>query len=170
LKPAKNPTWDAIRQKPVRTFTEEATTEFAREIAGALRAGDRLFLEGELGAGKSSLMREMLSVLGEKTFRGSPSYPLSITYEAKKNHPAIHHMDWYRLKKEGELEMSGLIEVLWDPSVICVIEWGSKFPEVQSELSERFHCVEIQIEIPEDPARNERTYRVSTSDGALKKR
>lgn len=59
-------------------------------------------------------------------------------------------MDWYRIKSEAELEERGLIENLWDPECVCLLEWGSQFEETRTEISHAFFSIEILITPTED--------------------
>ena len=93
-----------------------------------------LFLEGEMGAGKSTLVRVLLSLISPgQVSHGSPTFPIVQEYHVQKtaSHAAfpVYHLDLYRIKKEEELYEAG-IDALLDsqPSFIC-IEWASLFPD-----------------------------------------
>ncbi|RYD74508.1 MAG: hypothetical protein EOP84_19810 [Verrucomicrobiaceae bacterium] len=58
--------WPHFRSKPERTCSEVELPSLAREIAESLQSGDRLILEGNLGAGKSTLVRHILQALDPK--------------------------------------------------------------------------------------------------------
>lgn len=112
-----------------------------------------MFLEGELGAGKSTLAREFVRAFcGEATeFSGSPTYPLCIEYRARDG-ARLAHMDFYRVKSSSELEERGLLEVIWDPKTRSLVEWGSLFPEVAELLAAKGRkTLHVQLEsVPED--------------------
>ncbi len=78
-----------------------------------------VFLQGELGSGKTTFARYILNFLGigEKEFEGSPTF--TIINEYKNN---IYHIDLYRLKTKEEIENIGLYEIL-DNKGIFLIEW-----------------------------------------------
>jgi tRNA threonylcarbamoyladenosine biosynthesis protein TsaE len=96
-----------------------------------------VFLEGELGAGKTTLVQYVLQHLGIQERVKSPSYTLIEPYqiEALK----IYHIDLYRLRDEGELEHLGLKDLL-NESALFLIEWPEKLkayvkPDLVIELT-----------------------------------
>lgn len=105
----------------------DGTRNFARALAARLEPGDTLILEGPLGAGKTSLSREILYALGveEGEVITSPTFGLVHEYEGRG--PLIH-ADLYRLEHTEELEELGLDE-LSEEGAIALIEWGSRFEE-----------------------------------------
>jgi tRNA threonylcarbamoyl adenosine modification protein YjeE len=88
-----------------------------------------IFLEGEMGAGKSTFVREILQVLApESRSQGSPTFPLVQTYETKAGIP-FYHIDLYRLKSDDELSDSGIEEQINTHDTITCVEWASLFPD-----------------------------------------
>ncbi|MCK4806423.1 MAG: tRNA (adenosine(37)-N6)-threonylcarbamoyltransferase complex ATPase subunit type 1 TsaE, partial [Candidatus Aegiribacteria sp.] len=84
-----------------------ALEKLARQIAGRMGPGSRLFLSGDLGAGKSVFARAVLRELGVKGSIPSPSFIVNTVYNAAGL--AIHHIDLYRLKGiPDELEFYGI--------------------------------------------------------------
>ena len=106
---------------------ERATLELGTELAGLLTARDGfggdavVFLQGELGAGKTTLVRGILRGMG---FRGpvkSPTYTLLEPYEEY----GVYHFDFYRIGDGGELDFIGADELLAARS-IKLIEWPER--------------------------------------------
>ena len=101
-----------------------ATERFGRLCAAALRAtqpgGLVVYLEGELGAGKTTLVRGLLAGLGHAGRVPSPTYTLVEPYLVDGQ--VIQHVDLYRLRDPRELEEIGLAEALAG-AVIGLIEW-----------------------------------------------
>ena len=86
-----------------------------------------LFLEGEMGAGKSTFVRSLLENLApEVRSQGSPTFPLIQEYETDQGVP-LYHLDLFRLKSASELLDSGLEEQIEAPGAIVCIEWASLF-------------------------------------------
>ena len=106
-----------------------ATQILGARIAGHLRAGDSVALSGDLGAGKTTLARAILTSLGVAETVPSPTFTLVQTYETEKL--IIGHYDLYRLKSPREMDELGLEEALELGAVL--IEWperaGASLPE-----------------------------------------
>jgi tRNA threonylcarbamoyladenosine biosynthesis protein TsaE len=114
---------------------EEATQGLGHSLASLFRAGDVIALYGELGAGKTCLVRGLAEGLGvEKGLVSSPSFSLINEY------PGIiplFHMDCYRLGREEEIQELGLEEYFDGPG-ISIIEWAERIrdlPEERLEIS-----------------------------------
>jgi len=88
------------------------------------KVGDRIVLNGDLGAGKTFFIKAALASLGISNVN-SPSFAIVNEYE-KKNH--IYHFDFYRLKNSSELFDIGWADYLNDDESIIFIEWGNRFP------------------------------------------
>jgi tRNA threonylcarbamoyladenosine biosynthesis protein TsaE len=102
---------------------EEATLHFAARLARALpqeAAPLVLYLQGDLGAGKTTLARGLLHALGEKGPVRSPTYGLVAEYLLPAGR--VVHLDLYRLRSADELLALGLADYLAD-SRLWLIEW-----------------------------------------------
>ncbi len=75
---------------------------------------------GDLGAGKTTLIKGFCEALGVKEGTSSPSF--AIVNEYRSDHGSVHHFDLYRLKHEEELEGIGFTEYI-DSGAFCFIEW-----------------------------------------------
>jgi tRNA threonylcarbamoyladenosine biosynthesis protein TsaE len=103
--------------------TLRATAALARKIARSLRGRDLLLLSGELGAGKTTLVRYLAGALGiEPGWVSSPSFTLVQRYPAGEAGVGITHVDLYRLKGGSDLEGLGLEEILAGDDLV-VVEW-----------------------------------------------
>ena len=115
------------------TAAEAETIRLGELIGRSLRAGDLVLLYGELGAGKTTLVRGLARGVG---FRGrvtSPTYALAHVYRGKRL--ILHHLDLYRLK-EGETGELGLDELMNDPRGAVVVEWpqAARWPKSRVEI------------------------------------
>lgn len=119
---------------------EQALIQFAAAIAQVSEAGTIIFLQGQLGAGKTTFTRGFLKGLGYKGIVKSPTYTLVETYQFNKT--PVHHFDLYRLEHSEELEHFGLRDYLTKKS-ICLIEWPEKAFEGLPEPT--LYCT---IEVP----------------------
>ena len=98
---------------------EEATLVLGAKLAKTVRGGI-VYLKGELGAGKTTLVRGFLRELGHEGSVKSPTYTLVEPYEI--DGLALAHLDLYRVNDPVELEYIGLEDVLRDVS-LTFIEW-----------------------------------------------
>lgn len=99
---------------------EAATGLLARRVAGALDGGLVLYLDGDLGVGKTSFTRALLRTLGVGERIKSPTYSLVESYPLA--HGRAWHLDLYRIADPGELEWLGL-DALAEPDALVLVEW-----------------------------------------------
>ena len=106
---------------------EAATTAFGTALAAELRPGDLVLLEGDLGAGKSTLARALIRALvGDRALEvPSPSFSLVQPYESAVG--PILHADLYRLGSAGEVDELGLFD---RPDAIVIVEWPERAPDL----------------------------------------
>jgi tRNA threonylcarbamoyladenosine biosynthesis protein TsaE len=101
-----------------------ASTEAAgARLASALRGGMVVAISGELGAGKTTLVRGCLRALGWKGPVKSPTYMLVEQYPLSSLY--FFHFDFYRFANPGEWETAGLADCFRDDSV-CMVEWPER--------------------------------------------
>ncbi len=100
-----------------------ATEAFGARLAACCQGGLLVFLRGELGTGKTTLVRGLLRALGHSTAVKSPTYTLVESYQL----PAlqVHHLDLYRLTSAEELEWLGIRDLL-TVDAACLIEWPER--------------------------------------------
>ena len=99
--------------------TPERMAELGARIAGRLRAGDLVTLNGELGAGKTTLTRGLGEALGVRGSVTSPTFVLARTHP-RADGPPLVHVDAYRLSTAAELDD---LDIDFAASVV-VVEWG----------------------------------------------
>ncbi len=103
--------------------TEQETLDWAAELASRLpRERFTVFLEGDLGAGKTTLVRGILKAMGCKSHIKSPTYTLVESYDLPGG--VVHHFDLYRMEDPEELEYIGGREYF--DQGLCFIEWPEK--------------------------------------------
>jgi tRNA threonylcarbamoyladenosine biosynthesis protein TsaE len=103
---------------------EDATRALGAQLAGAPDGGLVVYLRGELGAGKTSFARALLTALGVGERIKSPTYSLVEGYRTGDGRPAWH-LDLYRIADPGELEWLGL-DALAEPAAIVLVEWPER--------------------------------------------
>ena len=106
----------------------DETKQLAEKIASFLKSNNHLpisvHLSGDLGTGKTTLVKEVLNCLGIENFINSPTFTLVEPYEI--NDLKIFHIDLYRVEKISELSAIGLEEYLQEANSINFIEWPEK--------------------------------------------
>lgn len=124
-----------------------ATDAAGRALSGHVRVGDVIALSGDLGAGKTSFARGLLSGLGLAEEAPSPSFALIIPYAPPQLRVPVWHVDLYRLDDAGEAEELGLDDALFDAALI--IEWPER-------LGARLwpQALKIHISLAANEARN----------------
>lgn len=98
----------------------EGMVELGRLLGMRLRAGDVVLLSGDLGAGKTTLMRGVGQGLGVRGPVTSPTFVIARRHPSLVGGPALVHADAYRLSSAAEFED---LDLEADGAVICV-EWG----------------------------------------------
>jgi tRNA threonylcarbamoyladenosine biosynthesis protein TsaE len=118
------------REKRFKTRSVEGTLAIAGTIAEILLPPRVVILRGELGAGKTTLVKGWVAALGAGAEDDvtSPTFTLVHEYEGPK--AKVYHLDLYRLESERQLATLGLDEMFADPQAVVLLEWGEKFQSV----------------------------------------
>lgn len=113
-------------------YSESLLPSMGRHIAGALRPGDAIGLSGDLGAGKTSLARAILSGLGYTAEVPSPSFGVVQTYEPPEVRLPVWHIDLFRLSGPEEIADLGLDEARINNTLL--IEWPDRLGQGWSDM------------------------------------
>jgi tRNA threonylcarbamoyladenosine biosynthesis protein TsaE len=118
------------REKKFKTRSVGGTLAIAATIAEILAAPRVVVLRGELGAGKTTLVKGWLDALkvAAPADVTSPTFTLVHEYEAAKG--TVYHLDLYRLEAERQLAALGFDEMADEPGALVLVEWGEKFSSV----------------------------------------
>jgi tRNA threonylcarbamoyladenosine biosynthesis protein TsaE len=106
--------------RSVRELDEPALVELAADLAPGIELPLTLYLEGDLGAGKTTFARALIRALGHSGRVKSPSYGLLEVYELPRCR--VLHLDLYRLEDPGEVEFLGIADLL-DRNSLLLVEW-----------------------------------------------
>lgn len=102
---------------------EASQIAFGEALGHALAGRGRVYLHGELGAGKTTLTRGLLRAYGHRGAVKSPTYTLVEPYEI--GNVRVFHFDLYRLGDPEELEFAGARD-LFEEDSLCLVEWPSR--------------------------------------------
>lgn len=129
-----------------KNYTLEQVPDIAKEILQSVNKNILLFY-GELGTGKTTLIKELVKQLGVKEVANSPTFSLVNEYLSNKNE-TIYHFDFYRIENEEEAYDIGIEEYFYS-NYLCLIEWPEK---VENLLP--LESVAIYLTINMDDTRN----------------
>ena len=122
------------------TNSPEETIALGRELAPQLAPPKIVVLRGDLGAGKTTLVKGIAEGFHAASHDDVTSPTFTLIHEYRGPSVNLYHVDLYRIDTPRELETLGLDDLMMDNSVL-LIEWGEKFPRIQRERD-----VEIAIE------------------------
>jgi tRNA threonylcarbamoyladenosine biosynthesis protein TsaE len=114
----------------VITNSAEETTTWGRQFAARLKAPIVVLLSGELGSGKTTLTKGIVSGLGAATEQEvtSPTFTLVHVYgDSQRSLSKVYHVDLYRIENFHDFETLGIEDVFEKPGVL-IVEWAERFP------------------------------------------
>ena len=130
------PTEGRIHEFTTRSGAD--TIEVGRKLAKLLKAPQLLILRGDLGTGKTTLVKGIAQALdaAEADEVTSPTFTLIHEYEGTQGGKPVKlfHLDVYRLEGERQLESLGLDELL-TPDALVLVEWGEKFKSIRKKAT-----------------------------------
>jgi len=131
----------------VRRVDEAALTRFGAEFARALRPPPAVVvaIAGDLGTGKTTLVRAIARGLGVTEPVTSPTFALVHRYEGTAT--TVYHVDAYRLRRAAEAADLGLDDMLGEGDAVVLIEWPERLGEALPPVTHR-----IGLEYADDPA------------------
>lgn len=106
----------------IKASNLQDTDKIGKIIGGSLKGGTVICLEGDLGAGKTTLTQSIAKGLEIHDYVTSPTFTIIKEYNGRLN---LYHMDAYRLDSEDEMYDLGYDEYI-NSDGVCIIEWASK--------------------------------------------
>ena len=118
-------------ERRFKTRSVAGTLNIAKRVAEILLPTPRLvILRGDLGAGKTTLVKGIAATLGAADPEEVTSPTFTLVHEYCGPKVKIYHLDLYRLETERELATLSIDEMIADPAALVLVEWGEKFPSV----------------------------------------
>lgn len=116
------------REKRLRTRSVNGTLALGEMITELLRPPKLVVLRGDLGAGKTTLVKGIAAALGASQAEDVTSPTFTLVHEYRGRKVTLFHLDLYRLENDAQLEALGLWEMLESPDAMVLVEWGDRFP------------------------------------------
>ena len=133
------------REKRLRTRSENGTLGLGQILTELLVAPKLVVLRGDLGMGKTTLVKGMAEALGANADEvTSPTFTLVHEYRGRTTR--LIHLDLYRLETERELEGIGLGEMADAPDALVMVEWGDKFASVMERADAEISITQGEVE------------------------
>jgi tRNA threonylcarbamoyladenosine biosynthesis protein TsaE len=135
--------------REITTHSAEETIAFGRTLTELLAPPKLVLLRGDLGAGKTTLVKGIAAAFEAASEEDVTSPTFTLVHEYRGPRANLYHIDLYRIDTQRELETLGLDDLRSDNSIL-LIEWGEKFPRQRWD-------VEIVLERESE---NERRIRI----------
>ena len=130
------------------SHSPDETISIGRELAGLLKSGQTIVLRGDLGAGKTTLVKGIAEGFRAGLQEDVTSPTFTLVHEYRGPAVTLFHIDLYRIDTERELMTLGIDDLRSEPGSILLVEWGEKFESVRQQSNS-----EIAIERIGDTAR-----------------
>ena len=119
-----------MRERRFRTRSVEGTLELGERIAEMLQPPMVVILRGEVGAGKTTLVKGIAAALGAAAEDEVTSPTFTIVHEYVGTSVRLFHLDLYRLETEEQVAVLGLDEMAGYPDSLVLVEWGERFESI----------------------------------------
>lgn len=120
-----------MKEKRFKTRSEAGTLAMGERVAEMLLPAPKMIvLRGDLGAGKTTLVKGIAAALGAAEAEDVTSPTFTLVHEYVGPKVKLYHLDLYRLETERELLTLGLEEMAEESDALVLVEWGEKFASV----------------------------------------
>ena len=118
--------------REITTHSPEETIAFGRSLGDVLAPPKVVLLRGDLGAGKTTLVKGIAEAFEAASEEDVTSPTFTLIHEYRGAHATLYHIDLYRIDTPRELQTLALDDLMADNSIL-LIEWGEKFSRFQRE-------------------------------------
>lgn len=118
--------------RTVVTHSPQETIGLGRTLAAELKPPQLVLLRGDLGAGKTTLVKGIAAGFGAAVEEEVTSPTFTLVHEYRGPNAVVYHIDLYRIDTPRELETLALDD-LQTPDAVLLVEWGEKFPRIENE-------------------------------------
>lgn len=126
---------ESSKDQLITSNSAEETEQFGHKLAQQLKLGDVLAFFGDLGSGKTTLIKGICTGLGVEADITSPTFTIIHEYTGRL---PVYHFDFYRIANSHEVWELGCDEYFYGDGV-CLIEWADKIPELLPENRIEIH-------------------------------
>lgn len=144
------------------SHTPEETVSIGRTMAAFLKPGQLITLRGDLGAGKTTLVKGIAEGFQAALQQDVTSPTFTLVHEYRGPAITLFHIDLYRIDTDRELMTLGIDDLRSEPGSILLVEWGEKFEQIKEQAD-----AEIRIERLGDTERKIRLYQFGDAMQAL---
>ena len=141
------------------TISEEETCQLGFDFAKKLKSGDSVALFGELGSGKTELIKGICDYFKVEDLVSSPTFTIFNQYTGQLDDEQIqiYHIDLYRIKNLQELDEIGFKECFYSDGIIKLVEWAEKTNHDYSWNYKIYLTTDVENE-------NGRTIKIETNE------
>ena len=119
--------------REITTHSAEETIALGRTLTELLAPPKLVLLRGDLGAGKTTLVKGIAAAFEAAAEEDVTSPTFTLVHEDRGPRANLYHIDLYRIDTQRELETLGLDDLRSDNSIL-LIEWGEKFPRLRWDV------------------------------------
>ena len=116
-----------------RTHSADETIAVGRMLSNFLAPGQMIVLRGDLGAGKTTLVKGIAEGFNAALQENVTSPTFTLVHEYRGPQATLFHIDLYRIDSDRELMTLAIDDLRSEPSSILLVEWGDKFEKIVSE-------------------------------------
>jgi len=120
-------------KREFHTRSSEETIAARRQLTQDLTAGQMIILRGDLGAGKTTLVKGIAEGFEAARQEDVTSPTFTLVHEYRGQSVTLFHIDLYRIDTERELPTLGIDDLRSEPGSILLVEWGEKFDKIKTE-------------------------------------